>query len=260
MSIDCFAGFPIPITLAPLTPLTIPLYSRRTCTSVPDKLLLIARKKDIRLRQLEPKNASIEVDMVVPLDGLKSAVALEWCSESDYIYWTDVGRGSISRAFLNGSNQATIISTNLGKFNVFPFGFHFSNIIKFSVTPAGIALDWITDKIYFTDSGTNRIEVASVDGKKRSLLIWQGLDKPRDIVVDPINAKMMFWSDWGETPQIERAGMDGIGRESLVTSGLLWPNGLSVEENRLYFVDGGTKILEYINFDGTGRKTLISKF
>ncbi|XP_055684209.1 low-density lipoprotein receptor-related protein 4 [Lutzomyia longipalpis] len=211
---------------------------QRTCTSVPDKLLLIARKKDIRLRQLEPKNASIEVDMVVPLDGLKSAVALEWCSESDYIYWTDVGRGSISRAYLNGSEQATIISTNL-------------------VAPAGIAIDWITDKIYFTDSGTDRIEVASVDGKKRSLLVWQGLDKPRDIVVDPINAKIMFWSDWGETPQIEKAGMDGIGRESLVTSGLVWPNGLSVERNRLYFVDGGTKVLEYINFDGTGRKTVI---
>ncbi|GAB0097057.1 low-density lipoprotein receptor-related protein 4 [Sergentomyia squamirostris] len=212
---------------------------QKTCTTVPDKLLLIARKKDIRLRQLEPKNASIEVDMVVPLDGLKSAVALEWDSASDYIYWTDVGRGSISRAYLNGSNQATIISTNL-------------------VSPAGIAIDWITDKIYFTDSGTNRIEVASADGKKRSLLIWQGLDKPRDIVVDPINAKMMFWSDWGKTPQIEKAGMDGIGRESLVTSRLLWPNGLSVEQNRLYFVDGGTKILEFINFDGTGRTTLLN--
>lgn len=36
--------------------------NRKTCTSVPDKLLLVARKKDIRIRQLLSK---AEVDMVI---------------------------------------------------------------------------------------------------------------------------------------------------------------------------------------------------
>lgn len=48
-----------------------------TCTDTPDQLLLIARKKDIRMRQLVTGNASAAnappaiADMVIPLDGLK---------------------------------------------------------------------------------------------------------------------------------------------------------------------------------------------
>lgn len=54
------------------------------------------------------------------------------------------------------------------------------------MTPAGLALDWITDKIYWTDADTSRIEVANTNGDMRSLLIWEDLGKPRDIVVDPL--------------------------------------------------------------------------
>lgn len=91
-------------------------------------------------------------------------------------------------------------------------------------------------------------------------MIWQRLEKPRDIVVNPIDG-LMFWSDWGPTAVIERAGMDGSQRRVLVAKNLQWPNGLSVDgkRNRLYFVDGGTKTLEYINFDGTGRTKFICK-
>lgn len=92
------------------------IYYRKTCTSVPDNILLVVRKKDIRLRQLNPTNSSAEIDMVIPLDGLKSTVALDWCSRTDYIYWTDVGRGAISKAYLNGSNQEIVIQANLGEY------------------------------------------------------------------------------------------------------------------------------------------------
>lgn len=215
---------------------------QRTCTSVPDKLLLVTRNKDIRVRQLNHHNKGFEVDMVIPLDGLKSAVALDWCSENDFIYWSDMGRGVISRAHLNGSNQQTIIHSNVA-------------------SPAGLAMDWVTNKIYWTDQGTDRIEVATVDGKQRALLIWQNLNKPRDIVVNPIDS-LMFWSDWGENPKIERAGMDGSDRKVIAKTDLQWPNGLAVElsSSRLYFVDGGTKALEYMNYDGTGRRKLICEY
>lgn len=56
----------------------------------------------------------------------------------------------------------------------------------FAVSPAGLALDWITNKLYWTDAGSARIEVSNTDGNMRSLLIWEQLDKPRDIVVDPL--------------------------------------------------------------------------
>lgn len=52
-------------------------------------------------------------------------------------------------------------------------------------SPTGLAVDWVTRKLYFIDAGTKRLEVADLDGKMRTVLIWTDLDKPRDIVVDP---------------------------------------------------------------------------
>lgn len=161
------------------------LEDQKTCIRA-DKLLLLARKKDIRMRQLDPRNPMKEIDMVIPLDNLKSTVAIDWCSETDRIFWSDEGKSTINSAFLNGSNQETVIQDGI-------------------LSPAGLALDWITNNLYWTDSGTNRIEVATLDGNQRALLVWQNLLKPRDIVVNPPKG-IMFWAVWG-TPLIERAGM-----------------------------------------------------
>lgn len=43
-----------------------------------------------------------------------------------------------------------------------------------------------TTSCFFGSSGTDRIEVSNADGSMRTVLIWENLDRPRDIVVDPI--------------------------------------------------------------------------
>ena len=35
----------------------------------------------------------------------------------------------------------------------------------------------------------------------------------------------MFWTDWGETPMIESASMNGDNRIAIVTENIVWPNG-----------------------------------
>lgn len=50
----------------------------------------------------------------------------------------------------------------------------------------GLAIDWIHDKLYWTDSGTSRIEVANLDGTHRKVLLWQNMEKPRAIALHPI--------------------------------------------------------------------------
>ncbi|KDR24262.1 Low-density lipoprotein receptor-related protein 4, partial [Zootermopsis nevadensis] len=219
-----------------MCPIGLQLHAdRRNCDSAAAKLLLFARKKDLRMRQLE----NSDVDMVIPVDGIRSVIALAWDSDSDSIFWTDVESDTINRAHLNGSQQEVIVSSNLE-------------------SPAGLAVDWVTSKLYWTDAGTNRIEVSNLDGSMRGLLVWEGLDKPRDIVLDPIGG-FMYWSDWGTVPMIERAGMDGSQRAPLIIHNLTWPNGLAIDHDheRLYWADGGTKAIEFASLDGTGRTVLI---
>lgn len=121
-------------------------------------------------------------------------------------------------------------------------------------------MDWVTNKLYWTDAGTVRIEVSNTDGSMRCLLVWEDLDKPRDVVVDPTEG-YMYWSDWGVNPKIERAAMDGTMRKAIITTNITWPNGLAIDHTlkRIYWADGNTRVIEYANLDGTGRKLLISK-
>lgn len=67
--------------------------------------------------------------------------------------------------------------------------------------------------------------------------------------------------DWGKNPQIEAAWMDGSNRKTIVSKHLQWPNGLAVDyaANRLYFVDSGTKTMETVNFDGSGRQIILDE-
>ena len=63
---------------------------------------------------------------------------------------------------------------------------------------------------------------------------------------------LMFWTDWGRYPKIERANLDGSDRIAIVSENLTYPNGLAIdyESNLLYWCDAGTNVIEYSDFDG----------
>uniref|UniRef100_A0A665TXT7 Low-density lipoprotein receptor-related protein 4 n=1 Tax=Echeneis naucrates TaxID=173247 RepID=A0A665TXT7_ECHNA len=205
------------------------------CASL-DKFLLFARRTDIRRISFDTEDMS---DDVIPLADVRNAVALDWDDKGGYIYWTDVTTDSINRALWNGAKQEVVVDTSLE-------------------SPAGLAIDWVTNKLYWTDAGTDRIEVSNADGSMRTVLIWENLDRPRDIVVDPVRG-FMYWTDWGANPKIERAGMDASSRIVIISSNLTWPNGLAIdyETKRLYWADAGMKTIEFGNFDGSDRQVLI---
>lgn len=54
------------------------------------------------------------------------------------------------------------------------------------VSPEGIAIDWVSRRLYWTDSSKDTIEVASLDNPKLRAVVVQGnLVNPRGIAVDP---------------------------------------------------------------------------
>jgi low density lipoprotein receptor-related protein 5/6 len=48
-----------------------------------------------------------------------------------------------------------------------------------------MAVDWVAHNIYWTDTGSKRIEVAGLDGRSRKVLIWRDIDEPRSLALDP---------------------------------------------------------------------------
>lgn len=41
--------------------------------------------------------------------------------------------------------------------------------------------------------------------------------------------RTIYWTDWGTSPKIEKASYDGSNRQTLVSTGLKWPNGLAYD-------------------------------
>ncbi|RXM28137.1 Low-density lipoprotein receptor-related protein 2 [Acipenser ruthenus] len=183
------------------------------------------------------------------------ALDYDWDPEGiglSVVYWTVLGRGSqfgaIKRAYMTtfddgGNNPVKEVDLNL----------------RYIANPDGIAVDWIGRHIYWTDSGTNRIEVAKLDGRYRKWLIHTELDQPAAIVVNP-KLGTIFWTDWGREPKIESAWMDGNNRQVLVKDGLGWPTGLTIDYlngDRIYWSDSKENIIESMKTDGTDRKIVI---
>ena len=47
-------------------------------------------------------------------------------------------------------------------------------------------MDWVNDKLYWTDGENRFVEVAELDGRHRKRLFSVNLDKPKAIVLDPL--------------------------------------------------------------------------
>jgi len=46
-------------------------------------------------------------------------------------------------------------------------------------------VDWVHEKLFWTDSGKSRVEVSELDGRWRRVIVWNDVDKPRAIAVHP---------------------------------------------------------------------------
>ncbi|XP_042076596.1 low-density lipoprotein receptor-related protein 8 isoform X6 [Haplochromis burtoni] len=210
----------------------------KTCKAVgKSPYLLFTNRHEIRRIHL----LKSEYTQVVPT--LKNAVALDVDVSTNKMFWCDLYHQKIYSAYINkasdSSQQVTLIDS-----------LH---------SPEGLAVDWVHKNIYWTDSGNKSISVATGDGRKRKMLITTELNEPRAIAVDP-HQGFMYWSDWGGQAKIEKAGMNGVDRQILVSEHIEWPNGITLDlsNRRLYWVDSKLHLLSSVDFNGDNRKVLLS--
>ncbi|XP_046394159.1 low-density lipoprotein receptor-related protein 6 [Ischnura elegans] len=221
-------------------PTGIKLVDNHTCADAPQELLLLVQRTEICKISLDSPDYT---NFVIPLQGVKHAIAIDFDPVEGFLYWTDDESYAIRRARLDGSKQQDIVSAEVQH-------------------PDGVAIDPVARNLYWTDTGTDRIEVCKLDGSYRKVLISEDLSEPRAIALAP-DRGWMFWSDWGEKhPKIERASMDGTDRIEIINTTLGWPNGivLDVPRAKIYWCDAKTDKIEVANLDGTDRREVISDY
>ncbi|XP_028318693.1 LOW QUALITY PROTEIN: nidogen-2 [Gouania willdenowi] len=193
----------------------------------------------------------------LPLDGTKLdpsqsktlltlhgsiVVGIAYDCKENKVYWTDLSARTIHRAaMVPGAEPEILINSNL-------------------VSPEGLAVDVKRRLMFWVDSTPDVIERANLDGSGRRSLFDMDLVNPRAIIVVS-STGTLYWTDWNrEAPKIERATVDGTERRVLVSDGVGLPNALTHDPStgHICWADAGTKRLECISPDGSGRKVLHS--
>ncbi|CAL8375096.1 unnamed protein product [Arctogadus glacialis] len=207
-------------------------------------LLLFANRRDVRLVDAQ----GVRGESAVVVGDLEDAAAVDFLYSEGLIFWTDVSEEAIKQTHWNQSTNSFKEALGTGQ----------TAVVSGLDSPDGLACDWLGRKLYWTDSETNRIEVANLDGSSRKVLFWQDLDQPRAIALNPAH-RSMYWTDWGEDPRIERAGMDGSNREVIVVREIYWPNGLTIDlvEQKLYWADAKLSFIHKANLDGSAREPVV---
>lgn len=155
-------------------------------------------------------NSGDYMDVVLPINGVHGAVVLDYHYRKNMLFFADVNLDVIRRVnLLNLSESKVIISTDV-------------------LTPNGISIDWVADNVYWSDTDRKIIEVARLDGRSRKRLIQDDLGDPRSIIVYPKKG-YLFWSDWNSPSKIERSYLDGSNRSVIVSSGIGFPTGLTID-------------------------------
>ncbi|XP_042329908.1 sortilin-related receptor-like [Sceloporus undulatus] len=68
----------------------------------------------------------------------------------------------------------------------------------------------------------------------------------------------MFWTDWGDSkPGIYRSEMDGSSPACIVSEGVRWPNGISVDDHWIYWTEAYMDRIERIDFNGMQRSVIL---
>jgi nidogen (entactin) len=118
----------------------------------------------------------------IQIKYFQTAVGLDIDCFEGRVYWSDISGMAIRSSTYNGSAKSDFITQ--GNF-VTSMGGSIESCVAGIGSPEGLAVDWVSRNIYWTDSTKDTVEVASVEGKRRRVLFDTNLVNPRGIAVHP---------------------------------------------------------------------------
>lgn len=202
-----------------------------------DPYLIISNRRSILIANLNTTNLEripVKVDNVV-------ATASDMHSMT--IFWSDMQAKKIFKLSKGSAEPQVVIGSGL-------------DLVE------GLSLDWVGKNLYWVDSRLKTIEVSTSNGDNRVVLLnLEKISQPRGLAIDPApDARWLFWTDWGESPRLERAGLDGTRRSTIINTKIYWPNGITLDipNKRIYFADSKLDYIDFCNYDGTGRHQVLA--
>lgn len=172
------------------------------------EFLLVAQRE--RISRIDLKEQKLEV---LPVHDLKNVIAIEFDIKNNCLYWADIVNDTIGRqCFKYGKSAPEIlVETDLSSIE-------------------GMALDWVSNVLYFVDGVRMRIQIirtdmSSMGRMRRTILGPNNVQKPRGIAVHPMMG-YIFWTDWAPgNASVNRANLDGTNVKQLFHNRVEWPNG-----------------------------------
>ncbi|XP_078326898.1 low-density lipoprotein receptor-related protein 6-like isoform X2 [Crassostrea virginica] len=123
-----------------------------------------------------------------------------------------------------------------------------------------IVFDYVSSNLYWCDALHDWIAMKPAYNRNNSIykvVVHKDLKQPEGLALDPED-RLMFFSDNGPSPRIEKAYLDGQDREVIVHTGLSRVLSLSLDvlNNTLYWVDFTRNTIEVCNYDGSNRRVI----
>lgn len=125
----------------------------------------------------------------------------------------------------------------------------------------GLAIDPITDILYWTDTLNGTINYVSLQDPSHESKVLLQFDNqyPQDLAID-VCRRYIYWTNSElDRPTIERAKLDGQDREVIIENDLFMPTGIAVDHytQRIFWGDKREGIyyrIESARFDGSERR------
>ncbi|XP_061491391.1 prolow-density lipoprotein receptor-related protein 1-like isoform X2 [Rhineura floridana] len=133
------------------------------------------------------------------------------------------------------------------------------NLVK-GIKSDSIAVDWIGRNLYWTDGTAGQLLATPLNGTWRGYpeytVVLDYLDQPRSLALHLLDG-LMYWSEIGDEPKIEQAGMDGSNR-AILLDGLGWPTSITLDllSWKIFWSDDKFHCIGSAFLDGTGMKVL----
>lgn len=145
---------------------------KRTCEDSKEYLVFTTRT-EIRSLALNPDSNTVPFDTI---SGLINVVGIDFDYGTKEMFFTQIRPDTKIAKLSSMSPTAEKISVVLDE----------------GINPEGIAYDWTSKKIYWTDSANNSIYSMNTDGTHIVMIIQ--VERPRAIVLDPCQGYDLLFS------------------------------------------------------------------